>query len=88
MVVKEGLVTVELERIVEEYALMKYPEVKSIKMIPKIASFAFENLWVLIDELNIGIRPLSLIFCGQGLVAIHALTKIVPDRNLRFSLRH
>ena len=65
MVVKEGLVTVESERIVEAYALMKYPEVKSIKMIPKIVSFAFENFRVLFDELNIRICPLSLSFSGE-----------------------
>ena len=65
LVVKEGLVTVESERIVEAYALMKYPEVKSTKMIPKIASFAVENLRVLFDELNIRIFPLTLIFSGQ-----------------------
>ena len=62
MVVKEVLVTIKSERIVEAYALMKYPEVKSIKSIPKIPSFNFENLRVLFDESNIRICPLSLIF--------------------------
>ena len=65
VVVKESLVTIESERIVEANALMKYPEVKSIKMIPKIASFAFANLRVLFDELNIRLCPLSLSFSSR-----------------------